>query len=112
MTSDLPAPLRQLPDAGETTAAEAGVAGALARLRRLGTEPVTWSNAPGDRYAPHEHGYTKLLVCAEGSITFLVGPDEIPVQLRAGEGLELPPATRHAAVVGPTGCTCAEGHRP
>lgn len=108
MTPDLPAPLRPLPDADATTS---GVAGALDRLRKLGTDPATWSNGAGDRYAPHEHGYTKLLVCAEGSITFLVGPDEVPVELHAGDGFELPPATRHAAVVGPSGCTCAEGHR-
>ncbi|HEX7068928.1 MAG TPA: cupin domain-containing protein [Candidatus Limnocylindria bacterium] len=109
MTSaDLPAPLRPLADAGQTAT---GPAGAVARLRALGTEPSTWSNAPGDRYAPHEHDYTKLLICAEGSITFLVGPDEVPVELRPGDGFELPPGTRHGAVVGAAGCTCVEGHR-
>ncbi|HET6649001.1 MAG TPA: cupin domain-containing protein [Candidatus Limnocylindria bacterium] len=109
MTStELPAPLRPLPDAGRTVA---GLAGAIERLRALGTEPSTWSNAPGDRYAPHEHGYTKLLICAEGSITFLVGPDEVPVELRPGHGFELPPGTRHGAMVGAAGCTCVEGHR-
>jgi len=90
----------------------AGVAAAEARLRALGVEPYAWSNGPGDRYAPHEHAFTKLLVCAEGSITFLVGEAETPVELRAGDGVELPPLTRHAAVVGPRGCTCVEGHRP
>jgi mannose-6-phosphate isomerase-like protein (cupin superfamily) len=73
--------------------------------------PYAWSNGPGDRYAPHEHGYTKLLMCAEGSITFLVGDDERPIELSAGDGFVLPPRTRHAAVVGATGCTCLEGHR-
>ncbi len=72
---------------------------------------MTWGNGPGDRYAAHEHGYAKLLVCAEGSITFLVGSDEAAVELSAGEGFELPPGTRHAAIVGPAGCTCVEGHR-
>jgi quercetin dioxygenase-like cupin family protein len=81
------------------------------RLRDAGVEPYAWSNAPGDRYAVHEHGYTKLLMCAAGSITFLVGPDAQPVELRPGDGFVLPPATPHAAVVGPTGCTCLEGHR-
>jgi mannose-6-phosphate isomerase-like protein (cupin superfamily) len=109
LTTALPRPLRPL--GGEAPAAP-GVAAALERLRSLGTDPATWSNGPGDRYAPHAHRYTKLLVCAEGSITFLIGPDAIPVELGAGEGFELPPGTRHAAVVGPRGCTCAEGHRP
>ena len=49
------------------------VATVTARLRDEGVEPYAWSNGPGDRYAVHEHGYTKLLMCAAGSITFLVG---------------------------------------
>jgi hypothetical protein len=50
-------------------------------------------------------------MCVSGSITFLVGPDDEPVELAAGEGFELPPHTSHAAVVGSAGCTCVEGHR-
>ncbi|HSI98978.1 MAG TPA: AraC family ligand binding domain-containing protein [Patescibacteria group bacterium] len=88
-----------------------GVPAAEARLREHGVEPYAWSNGPGDRYGAHEHGFTKLLVCAEGSITFLVGEDAEPVELVAGEGFVLPAGTRHAAVVGPDGCTCLEGHR-
>ncbi len=80
-------------------------------LRSMGVEPYAWSNGPGDRYAAHEHGYTKLLMCAQGSITFLVGADERPLTLRPGEGFTLPPRTRHAAEVGPVGVTCLEGQR-
>jgi quercetin dioxygenase-like cupin family protein len=104
----LPPPLRRLP---ESEAAGRGVGAASERLRAAGVEPTTWSNGPGDRYAAHEHPYTKLIVCAEGSITFLVGEEATPVDLAAGDGFELPPGTRHAAVVGPGGCTCVEGHR-
>ena len=79
-------------------------------LRAAGVEPYAWSNGPGDRYAVHEHGYTKLLMCAAGSITFhLDGGHE--VELHPGEGFVLPPGTRHAATVGPEGCSCLEGHR-
>jgi uncharacterized protein YjlB len=88
-----------------------GVAAAEAALRAAGVSPSTWSNGPGDRYAAHEHPTTKLLICAEGSITFLLGPDEDPVELTAGRGFVLPARTRHAALVGPSGCTCLEGHR-
>jgi uncharacterized protein YjlB len=91
---------------------EPGVEAARARLIAAGVEPYVWSNRPGDRYAEHDHATTKLLICAEGSITFLVGPDATPVELTAGQGMVLPAATRHAAVVGPEGCTCVEGHRP
>ena len=86
-------------------------AAAESRLRELGVDPMTWSNAPGARYGAHEHGYSKLLICAVGSITFLIGDDETPVDLAAGDGFELPPDTRHAAIVGAQGCTCVEGHR-
>ena len=41
-----------------------------ARLRAEGLDPGAWSNGPGDRYAPHEHGYDKVLACAAGSIRF------------------------------------------
>jgi mannose-6-phosphate isomerase-like protein (cupin superfamily) len=98
-----------LDDAGD---GEPGVEVARERLRALGVEPHAWSNGPGDTYAAHEHPTTKLLVCAEGSITFLVGDERVPVELRAGRGIVLPAGTRHSAVVGGDGCTCLEGHRP
>ena len=104
--TDLPPPLRSLPGTSAP-----GTAAAETRLRALGVDPVAWSNGPGDRYAAHEHAYTKLLVCAEGSITFFVGPEAVAVELGPGDGFELPPGTRHAALVGGTGCTCLEGHR-
>jgi quercetin dioxygenase-like cupin family protein len=90
---------------------EAGAAAARERLEAAGVDPVAWSNGPGDRYAEHAHATTKLLICAEGSITFLVGPDGTAVELKAGQGVVLPAGTRHAAIVGPVGCTCLEGHR-
>lgn len=102
----LPPPLEPL--AGE---AEPGVAAARQRLEAAGVTPSGWSNGPGDRYAAHEHATTKLLVCAVGSITFLVGSEEAPARLGAGDGFVLPAGTRHAAVVGEAGCTCLEGHR-
>lgn len=103
----LPAPLETL--AGTVMP---GVEPARARLRAAGVDPHEWSNGPGERYAAHEHPTTKLLVCAVGSISFLVGSGEVPVELGAGDGFVLPAGTRHAAVVGPDGCTCLEGRRP
>ena len=90
---------------------EAGVGAAEARLRTAGVEPSSWSNGPGTRYAVHEHSTTKLLICVEGSITFLIGSEATPVELSAGYGLVLPAGTPHAAIVGSNGCTCLEGHR-
>jgi mannose-6-phosphate isomerase-like protein (cupin superfamily) len=103
----LPPPLRPLPDGR----VEPGVPAAERALRAAGVEPYAWSNGPAYRYPAHDHPYDKLLRCAEGSITFLVGDDDTPVDLAAGEGFVLPAGTRHAAIVGPAGCTCLEGHR-
>lgn len=108
MSDELPAGLTPL----AWTGSEAPDAESVARrLRAEGVEPYAWSNAPGDRYLVHSHGFTKLLICAAGSITFLVGDDQQPVDLRPGQGFVLPPGTPHAASVGPEGCTCLEGHR-
>jgi uncharacterized protein YjlB len=107
VTDGLPAPLQPLPGAPSP-----GRSAAEARLRALGVEPRAWSNGPGDSYAAHEHTTTKLLVCVEGSIVFEVGPEAVAVELVAGDGFILPAGTEHAALVGPRGCTCLEGHRP
>jgi mannose-6-phosphate isomerase-like protein (cupin superfamily) len=80
-------------------------------IRSLGAEPSAWSNEPFDEYAAHEHAYEKLLMCAAGSITFRLGDGTETVRLRPGEGFVLPAGVRHAATVGPDGCTCLEGHR-
>lgn len=108
MNRSLPDPLVALPwdrpDAPNAVSA-------TQRLRDAGVEPHAWSNGPGDRYGVHSHDYTKLLVCAAGSITFSVGTDATPVKLLPGDGFILPPGTPHAAIVGPTGCTCLEGYR-
>jgi quercetin dioxygenase-like cupin family protein len=81
------------------------------RLRAEGVVPSAWSNGPGDAYAAHRHGYTKLLMCAAGSITFRTGPDGEAIELRPGDGFVLPAGIEHSATVGPDGCTCVEGHR-
>lgn len=86
-------------------------AGSVERyLRAADVVPYAWSNAPGERYPPHQHGYTKLLMCAAGSITFELDSGA-SVELHPGEGFVLPPGMRHSASVGPRGCTCLEGHR-
>lgn len=82
----------------------------LSRLRAEARDVYQWSNAPGDTYAPHSHGYTKILYCLEGSIDFVTG--ERTMRLAPGDRMELPAGTRHSAVVGPLGVTCAEGKRP
>ena len=86
-------------------------AGLRGRLAAEGLSAIGWSNGPGDRYAVHEHGYDKVLVCAAGSIVFET-PDAGAVALAVGDRLELPAGTGHGASVGPDGVTCLEAHLP
>ena len=83
-----------------------------ARLRAEGVSASTWGNGPGDRYSAHSHGFDKLLVATHGSITFHLTDLGRDVLLGAGERLELPAGTVHAATVGVDGVTCLEGHLP
>ena len=80
------------------------------RLAREGLAPGSWSNGPFDRYAPHEHGYDKVLVCVTGSIRFGLPELGRSIELGPGDRLDLPARTRHDAVVGSSGVTCLEAH--
>lgn len=86
--------------------------GLAERLRAEGLDPGSWSNGPGDRYAAHEHGYDKVLVCAAGSIRFGLPGERRSVDLAIGDRLELPAGTSHDAIVGGQGVTCLEAHLP
>jgi hypothetical protein len=83
---------------------------ALAALRDEGCSPPrAWGNGAGDAYGRHTHGYHKVLFCLDGSITFHLREGD--VTLEAGDRLDLPPGTEHAATVGPRGCSCVEASR-
>ena len=98
--------------------AEGGSSCGAARARALGraqgsaegcSAPRAWANAPGDAYGWHAHGYHKVLFCLDGSIVFHTRRGD--VALERGDRLDLPPATEHAATVGPAGCACVEASR-
>lgn len=91
---------------GPDPPAEAELTG---RLTAAGLAPTGWSNGPGDRYGWHQHGYTKILYCVRGSITFHTDHGE--VELGPGDRLELAAGTGHAATVGPAGVRCVEAPR-
>lgn len=67
-----------------------------------------WANGPGESYGEHAHDYDKVLLVAAGSITFLVAQEAI--ELRAGDRLDVPAGSPHAALVGPSGVRCLEAH--
>lgn len=76
---------------------------------REGLRPHAWSNDAGFRYGWHAHDYDKVLFCVAGSITFHTPDGE--AELRAGDRLDLPAGTEHAATVGPGGVSCLEAGR-
>lgn len=82
------------------------------RLADEGLAPSTWGNGPGDRYAAHEHGYDKVIVVDQGSITFGLPHEARAIELDEGDRLELPAGTLHDAVVGGRGVVCLEAHLP
>lgn len=75
-------------------------------FREQGLSPRWWGNPPGDTYGRHAHEYHKVLLCAEGSITFHTPGGD--VALAPGDRLDLKPGTEHGATVGPRGVTCVE----
>lgn len=86
-----------------------------ARLQALcaaeGITPYAWSNAPGDVYAAHVHGYHKVLYVVEGTITLGLPDLGHEITLYPGDRLDLPAGVLHDAQVGPQGVTCLEGQR-
>lgn len=95
---------------GAVDAATAPMAGDMA-MRAEGLEPYVWSNEGGYVYAPHRHGYHKVIYCARGSIRFDLPEEGLSVQLHAGDRLDLKAGTAHAAIVGPEGVVCLEAPR-
>jgi len=83
----------------------------MARLKTEASGCYSWSNGPGDRYAAHSHNFEKVLYCVDGSITFVLENEGRRLELKPGDRMMLPSGTVHSAIVGPTGCTCIEGHR-
>jgi quercetin dioxygenase-like cupin family protein len=83
----------------------------MQKLRQEATGCYSWSNGPGDRYAPHSHGYEKILYCVHGSIAFVLEGEGRRIELGAGDRMVLAAGTVHSAIVGPQGCTCIEGRR-
>jgi quercetin dioxygenase-like cupin family protein len=83
----------------------------MTRLQSEATGCYSWSNGPGDRYAPHSHSYEKVLYCVVGSITFVLEAEARRLELKPGDRMVLPVGTVHSAEVGPAGCTCIEGKR-
>ncbi|ACZ41121.1 hypothetical protein Tter_0199 [Thermobaculum terrenum ATCC BAA-798] len=80
-------------------------------MRRENLPFYTWSNSPGDVYAPHSHSYHKVLYVAKGSITFGFPETQTKIEMHPGDRLDLPPGIVHDAIVGSEGVVCIEGHR-
>ncbi len=83
----------------------------LEQFHREGLSPYAWSNPPVDTYAAHTHQYDKVIYVVRGSITWILPQTNREIETRAGDRLDLPRGTVHAARVGSQGVTCLEAHR-
>lgn len=72
------------------------------KVKKLGFDPITINNLPGDKYFKHKHPETKLLVCLIGSINVEVGDEKF--EMEPGDRLIIPGNTYHSAFVGIKGC--------
>lgn len=82
------------------------------RMRHEGLEPLSWSSLAKEHFAPHQHDFDKVLVVAEGNVTFGLPGSDVGLLLTPGERLDLPANTVHDALVGHRGVTCLEAHLP
>jgi quercetin dioxygenase-like cupin family protein len=80
-------------------------------MGREGLHPYSWSNGPGDVYAPHSHDYDKVIYVVSGSIAFGLPLENREIEMRPGDRLDLPGGIVHDARVGPQGVLCLEAHR-
>ncbi len=78
-------------------------------LEAEGYEVLSWSDAPGATYAPHDHQHHESIWLFRGEMTF--GVDGAEYLLRAGDRLMLPTGTVHTAVAGATGASYLVGER-
>lgn len=79
-------------------------------VRRENLQGYTWSNGPFDEYSAHSHPFDKVLYVFAGSITWLLPETKQEITTRAGDRLDLPRGTVHAARVGADGVICFEAH--
>ncbi len=79
-------------------------------LRRENLQGYTWSNGPLDEYSAHSHTFDKVLYVFAGSITWVLPETNQEITTHAGDRLDLPSGTIHAARVGAAGVTCFEAH--
>ena len=79
-------------------------------MRERGLDSSRWGNGPGERYAPHDHAYDKVIAVERGSIRFGLPASGNAIDLVVGDRLDLPARTTHDALVGPDGVSCLEAH--
>lgn len=99
---------RVIPWSGDAPPAEGEL---KALMERGNLTPYSWSNAPGDEYPPHSHGYGKVIYVVDGSITWIFPATGRRIETRRGDRLELESGVVHAALVGSEGVSCLEAHR-
>lgn len=80
------------------------------KIRAENLRGYTWSNGPYDAYSAHTHSFDKILYVLSGSITWILPQTQQDIETHAGDRIDLPRGTVHAARVGAQGVVCFEAH--
>jgi len=80
------------------------------KIRAEDLRGYIWSNRPLDEYAAHTHSFGKIVYVLAGSIVWLLPETGQKVETFAGDRIDLPRETMHAAQVGADGVVCFEAH--
>jgi quercetin dioxygenase-like cupin family protein len=81
-----------------------------AKIRAEDLRGYTWANAPNDEYDAHTHEFDKIVYVLAGSITWILPQTNQEIETFAGDRIDLPRGTVHAAKVGAQGVVCFEAH--
>lgn len=65
------------------------------KLSSEGFSIFSWQDSPGAYYSPHSHPHDEYIVVHSGEIVFFIDEEELIVT--AGDALDLPAGTVHAA---------------
>jgi quercetin dioxygenase-like cupin family protein len=79
-------------------------------LHKENLRPYMWEAKPNQRQAIHSHNTQTVLYVVEGTLDIILPDDNLQVQLRSGDRIDIPASVRHGTVVGKNGVKCAEAN--
>ncbi|MCL4252306.1 MAG: cupin domain-containing protein [Anaerolineae bacterium] len=79
-------------------------------LHKENLRPYMWDAKPNQRQAVHSHNTQTVLYVVSGLLEIHLPDDNLQVQLRSGDRIDIPANIRHSTIVGKNGARCAEAN--